>query len=89
MHTQIGYGRDDFASYWKFSFGVGVTDSFGVIAFNQVPTMKTTSEFESFQAQHEAQVSSLTKEESLAYVKATVSGNEADYQKVITSCRSR
>lgn len=69
-------------SYWKFLLGLVLLIVLGVIAFNQVPTMKTTSEFESFLAQHEAQVSSLTKEESLAYVKATVSGNEADYQKV-------
>lgn len=54
----------------------------GVMAFNQVQVKKTTGEFESFLEQHVAQVEKLYEEQCLAYVDASVSGNEEDYQKV-------
>lgn len=69
-------------NYWKPIAALALITVVGVVAFIQVPVMKATSEFESFLAQHEAQVRPLVKEQAMAYVNATVSGNEEDYQRV-------
>ncbi|MGE5544669.1 MAG: M2 family metallopeptidase [Bacillota bacterium] len=68
--------------YWKYAVGLILIIILGVVAFNQVPVMMTTHEFETFLAKHEAQVRPLVKEQCLAYVNATVSGSEEDYQRV-------
>lgn len=84
MAAEVDKGEGDLEvkRYWKYIVGLALVIVLGVVVFKQVPVMSKTSEFKSFLAQHEIQVRELCKQQNVAYVNATVSGNDEDYQKV-------